>query len=252
MGFTVYSLIDKPFFGADGIALLESLHGVALAIAVVTFVSLPGTLFIEIIIRRPVTSLVLVELVRVGIFWVVWLAAGVRYYQLSPLSSDVSSCYLHFQTVGRGTVASCIGVVVVAASSMINFGLLLIWFITLLFFAVKNNHWKSLVHRVDLTEPKSSSPADTQNDHHRAYWNAPQFGSPYLPYPLLGAQSQVRLMPGAQAIHLQPQYFQPGSSYIPTLSGTSLAQDLYSAASIISSPCLDRDCPLPPTPVKSS
>jgi len=195
MGFTIFEFIVPLFIviGFEEINVLEPFDSLALAAAVITIVFLPVTLLLECCMRKPFTSLVAVELARIGILWPIWVAAGARFYQYFPFSGDASLCGVIFSGRLEGVFVDCVETVVVPALAMANFSLLFIWFLILFIFAAKNNHWTSLVHRVDLTKRKDSQSAGPRDEfvypqqmpptQQMVYWVSANATAPVQPQP---------------------------------------------------------------------
>jgi len=145
----------------------------SLAAAIITLVFLPITLVLEAVIRSGATSLVPVELVRVFILWVLWLASGAFFYA-NTHGISASFCARLGDLLDPLFEASCIAAIIIPACSIINFVLLFVWFITLLIFSSKNNHWKSAVNRVDLTKKKGPGNDGSRSNSGFVYGNPPQ------------------------------------------------------------------------------
>jgi len=184
----VFSVVVLAFTIFDQAAEfgLNPLDGLSLAAAVITLVFLPVTFILEAIIRSGATSLVPVELVRVFILWALWLASGAFFYAIDHgISASFCAQFIDFDPLFE---TSCIAAIIIPACSIINFFLLFVWFIVLLIFSAKNNHWKSAVNRVDLTKKRGPDNNGYRSNSGFVYSNPPLQQQPLQYYWVPGQQ----------------------------------------------------------------
>jgi len=141
----------------------------SLVAAVITIVFLLLTLILECCIRKVPTSLVPLELVRIGILWAIWVAAGASYYQdIIPLPKRTPKPSLcNITPSGRlGDFINCVETDIIPALSMAILTILFIWSLVIfILLAVEDSQSTSLVHRTDLTKRKDSrTTVDLKND----------------------------------------------------------------------------------------
>jgi len=153
----------------------------ALAVAVITMVTMVPLIAVEFTRKGAFTSRVFVELIWVGILWVLWLASGA---EAATLNVDPSLCSSSF--LGSTGKTICSSILAVTAFSFLNWIILMAWFVTLLVFSIIGNHWHNSVADTDLTKRDTSAagPAAFQQPNMSA---AP--GTPYDNYPQQSVQS---------------------------------------------------------------
>jgi len=149
----------------------------ALAVSVITIFTMVPIIALEHLRKGMVTSLVFVELIWVGVLWVLWLASGGEAASLGVIASRCSSDFL-----SSGEKTLCSSIVAITAFSFLNWLILMGWFVTLLIFGVMGNHWNNSVPDTDLTRRHASStgPAPSGYPNMAA---APGAASPYGAYP---------------------------------------------------------------------
>jgi len=229
---TLSSLIVLAFSIFDETPYVDGpnpFDGLALSSAIITLLFIGITLLFEGTIRSGVTSLALVEVVRVGILWILWVASGARWYATLPAAKSSPFCLELDDRYGLGGVwrAECVGIAIVAACSMINFFLLFAWFVLLVIFTSVNHHWRSPVSRVNLARKKDPERSKTDNTsiHHQP--QQPYYGNPSQQPPGSGPAPQALASygPGYQGQgfpHQQQQAYQgtvntqhPSQTYVP-------------------------------------
>jgi len=194
----------------------------SLAAAVITLVFIVLTLLLEGTVRSGVTSLVPIEVARIGVLWSLWVASGAKWYAVIPYSKSAPLCgeVAEFDELDALWEGECAESIIVPACSMVNFFLLFVWFILLVIFASVNHHWRSQVHRVNLTRKKGSEPEDTgklfvhyQQPPQPYYWNPSQ----QPPGSGSGPQQFVTYGPGYQGpgFPQQPQHAYQGPAHSP-------------------------------------
>jgi len=130
----------------------------ALAISLITMLTIIPIAIIERVRQGAFTSLLFIELIWIGVLWVLWLATAAEAATIVP---DPSLCSSPFLSPAGKTI--CSSAIAITAFSFINWIALLGWFIALLVFGISGNHWHSSVPDTELHRRTAGAPGSAPN-----------------------------------------------------------------------------------------
>ncbi|KAK7471059.1 hypothetical protein VKT23_002474 [Stygiomarasmius scandens] len=112
--------------------LFVAFEGLGVASAVLTILTVPVMIIVDFVRRGAFTSMVVVELVWLGILWVLWLATGAKtvddFNILYPVGCDTLSEFTRSTTL----ISACREMQAVTAFSFLSWAVLMIYWVTLL------------------------------------------------------------------------------------------------------------------------
>jgi len=205
--FSLVVLAFTIFNETAGLAGSNPFDDLSLAVAVITLVCLILTLVLEATVRSGVTSLVPIEVARIGVLWPLWIASGAQWYADIPFSGNAFFCEAIDSYYDLALLTTrCAATIIIPACSMVNFFLFFVWFILVIIFASVNHYWRSPVHRVELGRKNGSEPTGTsspfvyyQQPPQPSYWNPSQQPPPgWPPGPGSPPQQYASYGPGYQ------------------------------------------------------
>jgi len=210
LAFDAFALSKFHFFTPGKIV-----KGLSMTAALLNILFVFTAFLLEMIIKNGRTSIVPIELGRTGILWILWLADFAYWYSFGPVvASDCASLtdYPIFQ-------ADCAFEIFGPIFAIFNFIILFAWFVTVLIFSIKGNHWKSPVHKFDLTKKRADILEAQARQPTTSYFSGktPVHGGHYPPqqgyYPQSppqqtfspGPQQEGYWVPAQQMNHQPPQ-----------------------------------------------
>jgi len=119
----------------------------ALAISVLSQFTIIPIIIIERVCEGAITSLIIVELIWVGLLWVLWLVSG-----SSSATLGIGEFVCNQDYLSAAVWSVCNQVYAITTFSFLNWVILMGWFSTLLVFGFRGKHWYSSVSRTDITK----------------------------------------------------------------------------------------------------